>query len=97
MTINIQAPDTVPIALTAGWLGEEYRVSGAHFVEIWIDDPTLAFTIRFKSDKVGAVWVEKVVTAGAGRSYWWNQDPKTKTFIDLKAASGTPTASILLQ
>jgi hypothetical protein len=81
-------------ALTTGYLATEFEVRGAKGIEVWLDDPLIAFTVRYKTGS-GGDYVFREVAANGTRYYEGGGAPGQAILVNVKAASGTPNAHIL--
>ena len=81
-------------ALTAAYLATEFEIRGARSIEVWIDDPAIAFTVRYKTGS-GGDYVERLVAANGSRYIEGSGSPGQSILLNVKSASGTPNAHIL--
>ena len=93
MATQINAPRTVETALTTNYLANDYEITGTKKLEIWLDDNTLAFTVRLQT--VGGAQIERLVTAT--ERYFIIEPPfGTKVLMNVKSASGTPNVQFYI-
>ncbi|MBT7101633.1 hypothetical protein HN937_29920 [Candidatus Poribacteria bacterium] len=82
------------VTLSTSYLGTDYEIRSAKGVEVWLDDATKAFTVRYKTGH-GGDWVERTVAAGGTRYLEGAGSPGKSILLNVKAASATPAAHIL--
>ena len=93
MATQINAPRTVETALTTNYLANDYEITGTKKLEIWLDDTTIAFTVRLQS--VGGAQIERLVSAT--ERYFYLEPPfGSKILMNVKAASGTPNVQFYI-
>ena len=81
-------------ALTTAYLATEHEIRSARGIEVWLDDPAIAFTVRYKTGS-GGDYVERLVAAGGSRYIEGSGSPGQSILLNIKSASGTPNAHIL--
>jgi len=91
---TLHVPTTKTQALTTNYLANDFQVRSARNVEIWISDAAIAFTVRYQY--AGGDQVERVVGAGGSRYIAGTGDRGTVLNVNVKSASGTPTAHIIV-
>jgi hypothetical protein len=96
MALNtIQAPYTKAVALSTSYLGvgNEISITGAEWLNLWLDDDAKVMTLKYKIN--GGDFVE--IPAGAVKDVWEIDGIKRNTsiLIDAKADAGTPNLNIL--
>jgi len=100
-SIKITAPRTITQVLSVAYLASEYEITSARGVEIWTDDETKDFTIRYRMGQ-DADNIERVVVAAlAGNqapSAWiaGTGAPGVSLFLNIKSGAGTPNAKIFI-
>ena len=87
---------SVSQALTTSYLGASdlYIVRGAGQLSIMLDDASIGFTVKLQPEMTGTAKdaVEYVMPAGA--EFWRDISNHASWKLDIKAASGTPSAQI---
>ena len=91
--VQVSGATTKQVALSTSYLGagNEIEITGGSYVELWIDDAAIAFTISFKVLGQTAIATKQLT---AGDSWNFHKGRGTVLLVDAKSASGTPNLNV---
>jgi len=91
--VPVSGATTKQVALSTSYLGvgNEVQITGGSYVELWIDDATIAFTITFTVPGQDTIATKQIT---AGDSWNLHKSVGTVLLVDAKSASGTPKLNI---
>lgn len=82
--VPINTPATATKAVTTSYDADPYQIKGANYIEVWLDDPLVSFTVQFQI--AGFTAVERAVSAGGSFAYNTAQSSRP-WLVNVKSAS----------
>jgi len=91
--VPVSGATTKQVALSTSYLGagNEVQITGGSYVELWIDDAAIAFTLSFTVPGQNTIETKQIT---AGDSWNFHKSQGTVLLVDAKSASGTPKLNV---
>jgi hypothetical protein len=100
-TTPLYTPTTKSQPLTTAFLGSDFEIRGASTVEVVSDDETIGLVVRWQyvgGDQL--TYTVNAVASGSDATVWYLAGDGAKgstLYLNVKSATGTPTALITVR